>query len=187
MQYSNGIIQNATSPQERGLDTVDANRALGLPDDCREYTSVAHILADLGVRSVRLITNNPRKIEELRSLGIKVTGRVPCVVAAGAYNAGYLDAKRTRMDHFLGASSTASSSNNVVSTGVVAANGNGNGSAANVADSSALNGEWCYWNHDGEPTRAAPAQTSRGGMGLPHRTPKGSNATEHAPASTDIH
>jgi GTP cyclohydrolase II len=59
---------------------VDANRALGLPDDCREYSAVRHILADLGVRSVRLMTNNPRKLQELAGLGITVTGRIPCQV-----------------------------------------------------------------------------------------------------------
>ena len=66
------------SPQEKGLDTVDANRALGLPDDCREYSAVAHILSDLGVSSVRLMTNNPRKLSEMAALGVAVTGRIPC-------------------------------------------------------------------------------------------------------------
>lgn len=69
--------------QEKGLDTVDANRALGLPDDCREYSAVRHILADLGVTSIRLMTNNPRKLSELASLGITVTGRIPCQVCRG--------------------------------------------------------------------------------------------------------
>ncbi|KAK9845539.1 hypothetical protein WJX84_003566, partial [Apatococcus fuscideae] len=59
----------AYSLQERGLDTVDANRALGLPDDCREYTSVRNILQHLNIRSIRLMTNNPRKIAVLRELG----------------------------------------------------------------------------------------------------------------------
>lgn len=91
----------AYSLQEQGLDTVDANRALGLPDDCREYTSVRNILKDLRVQSIQLITNNPRKINVLLGLGVKVVGRVPCVVAAGQYNQGYLDAKRDRMEHLL--------------------------------------------------------------------------------------
>jgi GTP cyclohydrolase II len=72
--------------QEQGLDTVDANRALGLPDDSREYTSVRNILAELGVKSVRLMTNNPRKISELTQLGVNVTGRLPCQIQAGTYN-----------------------------------------------------------------------------------------------------
>jgi GTP cyclohydrolase II len=72
--------------QEQGLDTVDANRALGFPDDAREYTAVRNILSELGVKSVRLITNNPRKISKLADLGIEVTGRIPCQVQAGAHN-----------------------------------------------------------------------------------------------------
>jgi GTP cyclohydrolase II len=72
--------------QEQGLDTVDANRALGLPDDSREYTSVRNILKELGVKSVRLMTNNPRKISELSDLGVKVNGRMPCQVQAGTHN-----------------------------------------------------------------------------------------------------
>ncbi|KIZ05211.1 GTP cyclohydrolase II [Monoraphidium neglectum] len=87
--------------QEQGLDTVDANRALGLPDDSREYTSVRNILAELGVKSVRLMTNNPRKISELTQLGVNVTGRLPCQIQAGTYNKGYLEAKTKRMDHLI--------------------------------------------------------------------------------------
>ena len=87
--------------QEQGLDTVDANRALGLPDDLREYTSVRNILKELGVRSVRLMTNNPRKIRVLAELGVKVTGRVACQVQAGAHNKGYLEAKAQRMAHMI--------------------------------------------------------------------------------------
>ncbi|GBF97543.1 GTP cyclohydrolase [Raphidocelis subcapitata] len=91
--------------QEQGLDTVDANRALGLPDDSREYTSVRNILKELGVKSVRLMTNNPRKISELTELGVKVTGRVPCQIQAGMHNkargGGYLEAKTRRMEHMI--------------------------------------------------------------------------------------
>eukprot|EP00775_Hariotina_reticulata_P012739 gene12739-12868_t len=90
--------------QEQGLDTVDANRALGLPDDCREYTSVRNILKDLQVRSVKLM--------------------------------GYLTVKRDRMDHLLG-------------------------------NDGELDGSWCYWNHDGEPTQPTAAAYAEGGMGLP--------------------
>ncbi|CAD7697075.1 unnamed protein product, partial [Ostreobium quekettii] len=72
--------------QEEGLDTVDANRALGLPDDCREYSSVANILRDLRIKSIRLMTNNPRKISMLEDLGICITGRIPCIVRPGKYN-----------------------------------------------------------------------------------------------------
>lgn len=89
----------AYSLQEQGLDTVDANRALGLPDDCREYTAVRNILENLGIKSIQLITNNPRKINELSSLGISISGRVPCIVQGGSHNQGYLDTKRDRMSH----------------------------------------------------------------------------------------
>jgi len=87
--------------QERGFDTVDANRELGLPDDCREYTPVPNILRDLGIKSIQLMTNNPRKLEMLEQLGIQITGRIPCVVKAGKYNQRYLSAKEKRMDHML--------------------------------------------------------------------------------------
>ena len=150
--------------QERGLDTVDANRALGLPDDCREYSPVAFILSELRVASIQLMvrggraagvcvrgggglrgvgrdstgtqpgclwaphwtppllcvycplqsptpsphrpqTNNPRKISEVEALGVRVTGRIPCLVEAQEYSAGYLAAKRRRMSHIMGAAS----------------------------------------------------------------------------------
>lgn len=88
--------------QERGLDTVDANRALGLPDDCREYSAVRNVLDNVGVRSVKLLTNNPRKLAEISALGVAVSGRIPCIVPAQRHSQGYLDAKQARMDHLLG-------------------------------------------------------------------------------------
>jgi len=87
--------------QERGLDTVDANRALGFADDARRYDAAADILAHLGVRSVRLMTNNPAKVAALRALGVVVRRVVPVVVAANRYSAGYLATKRARMAHLL--------------------------------------------------------------------------------------
>jgi GTP cyclohydrolase II len=86
---------------ERGLDTVDANRALGLPDDTREYTAVANILEDMGIKSIRLMTNNPRKVATLERLGVKIDGRIPCIVEANLFNQGYLEAKEGRMKHYL--------------------------------------------------------------------------------------
>ena len=91
----------AYAVQEGGVDTVDANRKLGLPDDTREYTAVENMLAELGVKSVRLMTNNPRKIRELECGGIKITGRIACVVKANLFNEGYLAAKERRMAHVL--------------------------------------------------------------------------------------
>ncbi|DBB12061.1 TPA: hypothetical protein ACH3X3_006175 [Trebouxia sp. C0006] len=89
----------AYSLQETGLDTVDANRALGLPDDCREYTSVTNILANLGVKSIHLMTNNPRKIELLRATGVQVADRIPCIVKAQPYSKNYLEIKQSKMAH----------------------------------------------------------------------------------------
>jgi 3,4-dihydroxy 2-butanone 4-phosphate synthase/GTP cyclohydrolase II len=85
--------------QEKGYDTVDANRLLGLPDDARRYHTAAAILADLGIDGVRLLTNNPRKIEGLEANGIHVAERVPIVAHANAHSAGYLHAKEARMGH----------------------------------------------------------------------------------------
>jgi GTP cyclohydrolase II len=87
--------------QSRGLDTVDANRALGLADDLRRYDAAAAMLAWLGVRSVALITNNPDKIDSLRALGVEVRRTVPSWMAPHAHNVGYLRAKRARMGHRL--------------------------------------------------------------------------------------
>ena len=87
--------------QAEGLDTLDANLALGLPVDARDYTAAGDILKDLGVRSVRLLTNNPDKVSQLESHGIRVDERVPLVVGVGALNAGYLETKRDRMGHLI--------------------------------------------------------------------------------------
>jgi 3,4-dihydroxy 2-butanone 4-phosphate synthase/GTP cyclohydrolase II len=87
--------------QDGGADTVDANTELGLPVDAREYSTGAQILADLGVGSLRLLTNNPAKVEGLSGFGIEVTGMVPLPVAATADNLRYLIAKRDRLGHKL--------------------------------------------------------------------------------------
>lgn len=87
--------------QDEGLDTVEANLRLGHQPDEREYTVAAHMLAELGVRSVNLITNNPRKIAELRDLGVSVRQRTPIEVPPRPENLGYLRTKAKRMDHLL--------------------------------------------------------------------------------------
>jgi GTP cyclohydrolase II len=87
--------------QSRGHDTVDANRMLGLPDDARGYEVARDMLVHLGIKSVRLMTNNPDKIIKLRALGVVVTGTLPVVVAANPHSVGYLEAKRLRMAHDL--------------------------------------------------------------------------------------
>jgi 3,4-dihydroxy 2-butanone 4-phosphate synthase/GTP cyclohydrolase II len=84
--------------QDNGSDTVDANLQLGLPVDAREYSTSAQILADLGVRSVRLLTNNPDKVDGLSRYGVEVT-RVPLPVPVTAHNLRYLAAKRDRLGH----------------------------------------------------------------------------------------
>lgn len=87
--------------QESGHDTVDANRLLGLPDDARTYDAAKDMLDLLGVRSVRLMTNNPDKVRGLRSLGVDVLGRIPVIVQPNPHSIGYLEAKRVRMAHEL--------------------------------------------------------------------------------------
>jgi GTP cyclohydrolase II len=87
--------------QEDGHDTVDANRMLGLPDDARRYDQAAAILAELGVKSVRLMTNNPRKVERLEAEDVKISGRIPVLIKANSHSAGYLAAKHARMGHQL--------------------------------------------------------------------------------------
>lgn len=85
--------------QQQGYDTVDANRALGFEDDLRRYDIAADILADLGIESVRLMTNNPTKVSALREEGVVVTSRVEHLVEPHAMNRGYLESKRARMGH----------------------------------------------------------------------------------------
>jgi GTP cyclohydrolase II len=87
--------------QDQGYDTVDANLALGHQADEREYNVAAHILDDLGVRSIRLLTNNPIKIQRLRELGVPVSERVPLQSTVNADNAQYLFTKALRMNHLL--------------------------------------------------------------------------------------
>ncbi len=85
--------------QDGGKDTVDANLELGLPADARDYGTGAQILVDLGVRSMRLLTNNPSKRAGLEGYGLTITGRVPLPVAANPENLHYLRTKRDRMGH----------------------------------------------------------------------------------------
>lgn len=87
--------------QAHGVDTVDANRALGLPDDTRRYESAAAMLQHLGVRSVRLMTNNPDKVSALRALGVDVRERIPVLIAPNPHSQRYLAVKRQRMNHAL--------------------------------------------------------------------------------------
>jgi 3,4-dihydroxy 2-butanone 4-phosphate synthase/GTP cyclohydrolase II len=85
--------------QESGLDTFDANLALGFPADQRDYGAAVAILADLGIDSVRLLTNNPDKAQQLAAHGVRVSELIPLLVGAGEFNRDYLDTKRDRMGH----------------------------------------------------------------------------------------
>ena len=87
--------------QEEGYDTLDANLALGLPADARDYGAAVGILKDLGISRVRLLSNNPEKARQLGERGVTVTELVPLVVGVGEINEAYLDTKRDRMGHAL--------------------------------------------------------------------------------------
>jgi len=86
--------------QQAGADTVEANRLLGLPDDARDYAVAADMLRRLGVHQVRLLTNNPAKVDALGRLGIEVVERVPLHTPTNPHNEGYLQTKSRRMGHY---------------------------------------------------------------------------------------
>ena len=85
--------------QDEGLDTVDANIALGFPADMRDYRTGAEILMDLGLKRIRLMTNNPKKITGLEHYGIEIVDRVPLLIKPNEFNAKYLNTKEARMGH----------------------------------------------------------------------------------------
>ena len=87
--------------QENGLDTVDANLKLGYPMDLREYGLGAQILVDLGLKTIRLLTNNPKKIVGLEGYGLEIVEQVPIRVKANPHNKRYLETKRTRLGHLI--------------------------------------------------------------------------------------
>jgi GTP cyclohydrolase II len=91
----------AYSLQDEGLDTVEANLALGFRDDERDYAVAAHILMSLKIDSVQLMTNNPKKINQLVQYGIKVNGRIPHIVEPNEYNRFYLETKAAKSGHLI--------------------------------------------------------------------------------------
>lgn len=91
--------------QDQGMDTVEANHALGFEDDIRTYETAADIIRLLGIKSVALISNNPKKSEGLTENGITVTGRIPHIMKPNAHNRAYLETKRLRSGHLLPLSS----------------------------------------------------------------------------------
>ena len=86
--------------QQAGADTVEANRLLGLPDDARDYAMAASMLRQLGVAQVRLLTNNPAKVDALQRLGIDVVERLPLHMPSNPHNQAYLQTKSRRMGHY---------------------------------------------------------------------------------------
>jgi 3,4-dihydroxy 2-butanone 4-phosphate synthase/GTP cyclohydrolase II len=87
--------------QDTGLDTVEANRELGFPSDLRTYETAADILKTLGIGSINLITNNPRKLDALRRHGIKIRRRIPILIEPNDHNKYYLQVKGDKLNHFL--------------------------------------------------------------------------------------
>lgn len=98
-----GLINKlkAYSLQDMGLDTVEANERLGFPADLRDYGMGAQMLMDLGIRKIRLITNNPRKIAGVKGYGLEVVDRVPLLIEANDYNSHYLATKANKLGHLL--------------------------------------------------------------------------------------
>jgi GTP cyclohydrolase II len=98
-----GLINKvrAYALQDRGLDTVEANVALGFRDDERDYAIAAHMIASLNIKSVQLMTNNPNKIRQLEQHGVRISGRVPHVMPPNPHNQFYLRTKATRSGHYI--------------------------------------------------------------------------------------
>jgi len=87
--------------QDNGLDTVEANVELGFRPDLRDYGIGAQILADLGLKTIRLLTNNPKKIIGLQGYGLEVTERIPIEIKSNQYNEKYLKTKKQKLGHIL--------------------------------------------------------------------------------------
>ncbi|TMD06042.1 MAG: bifunctional 3,4-dihydroxy-2-butanone-4-phosphate synthase/GTP cyclohydrolase II, partial [Chloroflexi bacterium] len=98
-----GIVEKlrAYALQDSGLDTVEANEALGLPADRREYGIGSQILADLGVRKMRILTNNPRKYTGVEGFGLEVVEQVPIKIKPNPHNERYLKTKKEKLGHLL--------------------------------------------------------------------------------------
>ena len=98
-----GLINKlkAYSLQDDGLDTVEANNALGFAADLRDYGTGAEILADLGIKKIRLLTNNPKKVSGIEGFGLEIVERIPIEMPSNANNLRYLTTKKVKMGHFL--------------------------------------------------------------------------------------
>jgi 3,4-dihydroxy 2-butanone 4-phosphate synthase/GTP cyclohydrolase II len=93
--------------QEEGLDTVQANERLGFAPDLRHYGIGAQILHDLGIRDIRLLTDNPRKVIGLEGYGLRIVERIPIQIPAGLHNRDYLQTKKSKLGHYLDGIGTA--------------------------------------------------------------------------------
>ena len=92
---------NAYALQDQGRNTIQANLELGFGEDDRDYSIVGHIFNDLGVKKLKLITNNPKKIQYVESLGIEIIERIPAITKSNKYNEAYLSTKKKKMGHML--------------------------------------------------------------------------------------
>lgn len=92
---------NAYNLQDQGYNTIDANLELGFKEDEREYNAVGYILKDLNLKNIKLITNNPKKIEFVENIGIKIDERIPSITKINQYNENYLQTKKEHMGHML--------------------------------------------------------------------------------------
>ena len=92
---------NAYALQDQGRNTIQANLELGFGEDDRDYSIVGHIFNDLGVKKLKLITNNPKKIQYVESLGIEIIERIPAITKSNQYNEAYLSTKKEKMGHIL--------------------------------------------------------------------------------------
>ena len=104
--FHNKILAYAL--QDKGMDTVEANLALGLPADLRDYGIGAQILVDLGLHKIRLLTNNPKKVIGLEGYGLKVVETIPIICSPNPYNLHYLETKQNKLGHRLGVQDTSS-------------------------------------------------------------------------------
>jgi 3,4-dihydroxy 2-butanone 4-phosphate synthase/GTP cyclohydrolase II len=92
---------HAYALQEKGLDTVEANQRLGLPVDKRDYGIGSQILRDLGLKQLRILTNNPKKIHGLDGFGLTIVEQLPIRIVPGEHNQKYLDTKKSKLGHKL--------------------------------------------------------------------------------------
>ena len=92
---------NAYCLQDQGRNTIEANVELGFKEDERDYRIVEHILKDLEIENIKLITNNPKKIEYIQNIGVNIVERIPAITKSNKYNKDYLNTKKDQMGHML--------------------------------------------------------------------------------------